>query len=216
MSPGEFIPIVERTALARPTTEWVLEVALRQLSEWRREGLDVQLSINVSAANLEESDFAQRVEAGLWAQGLRPDMIELEITESAVMGQDGRAMALLQDLRSAGIPLAIDDFGTGYSSLAYLQRLPVRVVKIDQSFIRGLGQDEREQSLVRSMVTLTHDLGFRVVAEGVETAEAARILVGMGCEEAQGYHFARAMDGHACQDWWARATQGLMPTTSVA
>jgi EAL domain-containing protein (putative c-di-GMP-specific phosphodiesterase class I) len=130
-------------------------------------------------------------------------MIELEVTESAVMRNADRAMAQLRELDAAGVQLAIDDFGTGYSSLAYLQRLPVRVVKVDQSFVHDLGEDDRQQALVRSMVTLSHDLGFRVVAEGVETAAAATILAGMGCEEAQGYHFARPMEAAAFQEWLA-------------
>lgn len=201
VSPGEFIPIIEQTSLAKPTTAWVLDTAMRQLAAWRKEGLDLQLSINVSAANLEESDFAGRVQLYLLKHRLRPDAIELEVTESAVMENGGRAMTQLRELKAAGVPLAIDNFGTGYSSLAYLQRLPARVVKIDQSFIRHLAEEERDQALVRSMITLSHDLGYRVVAEGVESAAAATMLAGMGCEEAQGYHFARPMEAEDFRQW---------------
>lgn len=201
VSPGEFIPIIEQTSLAKPTTAWVLDAAMRQRALWQREGFDLQLSINVSAANLEEGDFAQRVQLYLLKHCLRPEVIELEITESAIMENSGRAMAQLRALEAAGVPLAIDDFGTGHSSLAYLQRLPVCVVKIDQSFIRNLTEDEREQTLVRSMITLSHDLGYRVVAEGVETSAAAAVLAGMGCEEAQGYYFARPMEMPMFRQW---------------
>ena len=201
VSPGEFIPIIEQTSLAKPTTAWVLNAAMRQQAVWQTKGIDLQLSINVSAANLEESDFAQQVQLCLLRHRLRPEAIELEVTESAVMENGGRAMAQLRVLQASGVALAIDDFGTGYSSLAYLQRLPVHVVKIDQSFVLNLAEDEREQALVRSMITLSRDLGYRVVAEGVETAAAATILFGMGCEEAQGYYFARPMEGDDLTRW---------------
>lgn len=211
VSPGEFIPIVEQTSLAKPTTAWVLDAAMEQQGAWQKEGLDLQLSINVSATNLEESDFAQRVQLYLLKHRLRPEAIELEVTESAVMENGGRAMAQLHALNAADVPLAIDDFGTGYSSLAYLQRLPARVVKIDQSFVRNLAEDEREQALVRSMVTLSHDLGYRVVAEGVETAAVATILADMGCEEAQGYHFARPMEAVDFRHWLIASRSSMLP-----
>lgn len=216
VSPGEFIPIVEQTSLARPTTDWVLDAAMRQLADWRLAGLDLQVSVNVSMANLEESDFAERVVRHLSKHRLHPNMIELEITESAVMEKSGHAITQLHALDTAGLDLAIDDFGTGYSSLAYLQRLPVRVVKIDQSFIRGLSGDEREQALVRSMITLSHDLGFRVVAEGVETAEAATILAGMGCDEAQGYHFSIPLEAQALPEWLIGGRSASARTVSAA
>ena len=216
VSPGEFIPIIEQTSLARPTTAWVLDAAMRQRRMWQTEGLDLQLSINVSAANLEESDFAERVQLYLLKHRLRPEAVELEVTESAVMENGGRAMAQLRELKSAGVALAIDDFGTGYSSLAYLQRLPTRVVKIDQSFVRNLAEDEREQALVRSMVTLSHDLGYRVVAEGVETAAAAAILADIGCEEAQGYYFAKPMEVTDFRQWLIARQDAAQRTSAAA
>jgi EAL domain-containing protein (putative c-di-GMP-specific phosphodiesterase class I) len=129
-------------------------------------------------------------------------MLELEVTESAVMDNTGLALAQLAALEAAGIRLAIDDFGTGYSSLSYLQRLPAQVVKIDQSFIRDITKGEREQTLVRSMISLSHDLGYRVVAEGIETAEDAEILAAMGCDEGQGFFFARPMETAAFDRWF--------------
>ena len=212
VSPGEFMPIIEQTLLARPTTAWVLDAAMRQQAVWQREGLVLQLSIHVSAANLEESDFAEQVLNCLLKHALQPAAIELEVTESAVMGHGGRAMTQLRALRAAGVSLAIDDFGTGYSSLAYLQRLPASVVKIDQSFVRNLATDQREQALVRSMVTLSHDLGYRTVAEGVETEAAAAILAEIGCEEAQGYHFARPMMEADFRRWFV--AQGAAPSAA--
>ncbi len=216
VSPGEFIPIIEQTSLGRSTTAWVLNAAMQQRGIWQKEGFDLQLSINVSAANLEESDFAERVQLYLLKHRLRPEAIELEVTESAVMENGGRAMSQLLALNAAGVSLAIDDFGTGYSSLAYLQRLPARVVKIDQSFMRDLAEDEREQALVRLMVTLSHELGYRVVAEGVETAGAAAILADMGCEEAQGYYFARPMEAADFRLWLAAQPSAPQWTSAAA
>lgn len=203
VSPAEFIPIIEKTSLARSTTASVIEMALEQLGAWRNLGLDLTLSINISASNLAEVDFAQRVQLFLFKHGVRPEMIELEITESAVMENTARALEQLATIDEAGIGIAIDDFGTGHSSLAYLQRLPAGVVKIDQSFVRDMMLGEREQRLVRSMIALSHELGYRVVAEGIETAAAADMLTAMGCDEGQGYHFARPMEADAFEHWFS-------------
>lgn len=208
VSPGEFIPIVEQTSLAGPTTNWVLDTGLEQLGIWCAANMGIQLSINICAANLDEKDFAQRVQRHLLKHRVPPGMLELEVTESGVMADSGQAISQLATLKAAGVRLAIDDFGTGYSSLAYLQRLPAQVVKIDQSFVRGLANGEREQTLVRSMVSLSHDLGYRVVAEGIETAEAAEMLAGMGCDEGQGYFFARPMELAEFEQWFCR--QGVL------
>jgi EAL domain-containing protein (putative c-di-GMP-specific phosphodiesterase class I)/GAF domain-containing protein len=202
ISPAEFIPIIEQTALARPATQWVLEHALDQLALWNAAGLELTLSINISAANLMEPDLIQRIQLALMTRQLRPSQLEIELTESAMMAQPEKALAMLRELAEAGIALAIDDFGTGHSSLAYLQRVPAHVVKIDQAFVRSLtaawGAD---YVLVETMVGLLHKLGRRVVAEGVETEDAAAILAGMGCEEAQGYWFARPLETAAFAEW---------------
>ena len=203
VSPGEFIPVVEQTALACSVTTWVLDAALAQLAQWRAAGIELQLSINVSASNLEEADFAEHIHLHLLKHRVRPEWLELEVTESAVMGDIANAIDQLGVLVEAGVHVAIDDFGTGYSSLAYLQKLPGRILKIDQSFVRDIASGEREETLVRSMVSLAHDLEYRVVAEGVETAEARDLLIGMGCDEAQGYLFGRPMAPEAFEDWLA-------------
>ena len=202
--PGEFFPIVERTSMARAATHRVLEMALRQAAAWRAEGLALQLAVNVSAVNLLEPDFCERVEAGLRRYGLPPASLALEITESALMKNPRLAEATLNALAAAGVHLAIDDFGTGYSSLAYLQRLPAEVVKIDQSFVRGLDGDERKRALVSAMIKLSHDLGHRVVAEGVETPEVAQVLKDAGCDEAQGYWYARPLEPQPFAAWCMR------------
>ncbi len=216
ISPAEFIPVVEQTSLAGPTTMWVLNAALAQLARWRTAGLALRMSINVSAVNLEDSEFAHQVQLQILKHRVRPDWVELEVTESAVMGDIVNAMDQLATLVEAGVHIAIDDFGTGYSSLAYLQKLPGKVLKIDQTFVRDIALGEREQTLVRSMISLAHDLGYRVVAEGVETAEARGRLVEWQCDEAQGYFFGRPMAADAFDDWLATFSSGREGLTAAA
>lgn len=203
ISPGEFIPIVESTSLARATTEWVLEAAMRQLAAWRKEGVALQVAVNVSAVNLEEPDFCERVLDGLQRHALDPAGLALELTESALMRKPKAAQDTMARLAAAGVQIAIDDFGTGYSSLAYLQEMPADVVKIDQSFVRGIGNDERTLSLVTAMIKLSHDLGHRVVGEGVETESVAQLLRTAGCDEAQGYLYGKPMAAGALAEWLA-------------
>jgi EAL domain-containing protein (putative c-di-GMP-specific phosphodiesterase class I)/GGDEF domain-containing protein len=203
VSPGEFMPLVEQTSMARATTAWVLDAALERLAAWRGAGLDLQLSVNISAANLVERDFAGRVLDGLLQRSLPAACLELEVTESAVMEDAGQALAVLEAVAGAGIGLAIDDFGTGHSSLSYLQRLPAHVVKIDQSFTRGLDADERKHALVSTMVSLSHDLDYRVVAEGVETERVLELVARAACDEAQGYLFGRPMAPEDFLGWCA-------------
>jgi EAL domain-containing protein (putative c-di-GMP-specific phosphodiesterase class I)/GGDEF domain-containing protein len=201
IAPGEFIPIVEQTTLAGPVTAWVLDRALRQLKAWTAQGIDIPLSVNISAANLEEADFAQQVQLAVMKHGVRPGCLELELTESAVMQNGDHALSQLNILSESGIRLAIDDFGTGYSSLAYLQRLPADVVKIDRAFVADLDKGEKERLLVRAMIKLSHDLGYRVVGEGVETAAIQQWLTEMQCDEAQGYFIARPLEADQFEAW---------------
>ena len=208
VSPAEFIPIIEQTSLARPTTQWVLDAAMDQLAAWRNTGIDIALSVNISAANLGEADLIERVQLGLLKRNLRPDQLEIELTESAIMDQPDQALAILGELAGAGICLAIDDFGTGHSSLAYLQQLPAQVVKIDQAFVRNLTEAAGPDFvLVETMVGLARKMGYRCVAEGVETGEAAVILAQIGCEEAQGFLFARPMDVEQLVCWMSEQAQ---------
>jgi len=202
VSPGEFIPLIERMTLAKPTTTWVLDTALRQLAAWLAQDMDLVLSVNVSAGNLNEPDLVDRIMSLLARHGIPPHRLELEVTESAVMEDAGHALEQLQRLSAAGIRLAIDDFGTGYSSLSYLQALPFDVVKIDRSFVAGCAEDARQRSLVATMITLSHDLGYRVVTEGIETQETADLILGMGCDESQGYFFGRPMKAEEFEFWY--------------
>ena len=217
ISPAEFIPIIERTTLARQTTQWVLNTALDELAGWQRAGSPLNLSINVSASNFSETDLVERIQSGLLQRRLRADRLEIELTESAIMDQPDRAMAMLRELADAGVSLAIDDFGTGQSSLAYLQRLPAHVVKIDQAFVRSLSAgDSSDATLIETMVDLAHKLGFRVVAEGIETHNAAAALARMGCEEGQGYLFSRPLDADRLPRWLVERDADCTGQTAAA
>lgn len=193
ISPGEFVPVIENSALAWPMTQWVLNHAVRQLRDWQDRGLTLKLSVNFAASNLKE-DVVEEVLHCLSAAAVPCSSFEIELTESSLMHNSAQILCKLDRLVDAGIGLAIDDFGTGYSSLSYLQRLPVSVVKIDQSFIKALGDGAREQKLVHSMIKLSHEMGYRVVAEGIEMPEAAELLRVMGCDEGQGYLYARPLE----------------------
>jgi EAL domain-containing protein (putative c-di-GMP-specific phosphodiesterase class I)/GGDEF domain-containing protein len=216
VSPAEFIPIIEQTSFARPTTQWVLDAALDQISSWEVAGIAMAVSVNISAANLGEADLAERIQSGLGIRDLRPDRLEIELTESAIMDQPEQALATLRELAAAGICLAIDDFGTGHSSLAYLQRLPAQVVKIDQAFVRNLTEAAGpDLVLIETMIDLAHRLGYRVVAEGVESSEAAAVLARLGCEEAQGFLFARPMEVVQFVQWLLGRRGGDPPLASA-
>lgn len=193
VAPGEFMPIVEQTSMAAPITAWVLDTALRQLAEWRSEGLMLGMSVNVAAPNLQEPGFAAMVRELLVRHRVPAHWLELEVTESAAMENESVAHACLHALKRSGVRIAIDDFGTGYSSLSYLQTIPAHAVKIDQSFVRTMDDDERKRALVSTMIKLSHELGYRVVAEGVETEASRVFLQRQGCDEAQGYLFARPL-----------------------
>ncbi len=201
LSPVEFIPVVEASSLGRELTEWVLDEALSNLAAWGSEGIAFKLSLNLSALDLEENDFFERLMVKFATFGIAPDQIELELTETVMMKETDGVFDLLNQLKAVGVKLAIDDFGTGYSSLAYLQKLPADVVKIDRSFVSDMENGNRERVLVRSMIDLSHSLGYRVVAEGVETQEVANLLEAMGCDEIQGYWLSRPVRSGALLDW---------------
>jgi EAL domain-containing protein (putative c-di-GMP-specific phosphodiesterase class I)/GGDEF domain-containing protein len=201
ISPGEFMPIVEQTSMAHPATAWVLDGALAQLAAWHAAGLDIEMSVNVCAPNLQEASFAQEVLDALARHRVAPQRLEIELTESAMMENLAHARRTLDTLHAAGVRLAIDDFGTGYSSMSYLENMPADVVKIDQAFVRDVETDARKCALAEGMVALLRGLGFRVVAEGVETEAARAIMARAGCAEAQGYLFARPLESEALAAW---------------
>lgn len=201
ISPGEFIPLIENTTMAKPLTQWVLQHAIRQAAAWHQQGERLKVSVNVSATNLKEEDFASRLLSEMARVSLPSTAIEVELTESALIGRGQVAADQLKTLMDAGLTIAIDDFGTGYSSLSYLQEIPANVVKIDRRFITGLGQDTRTGTLANSMISMAHDLGYRVVAEGIETDAAYQHLVHLGCDEAQGFFIARPLLPEQFDEW---------------
>jgi EAL domain-containing protein (putative c-di-GMP-specific phosphodiesterase class I)/GAF domain-containing protein len=206
--PGEFIPLAEATALVGPLTDWVMETAVEQAARWRRAGQPLRVSVNASALNLEEHDFAARLARCLDRHGVGAHDIELEFTESALARDLNRVLAQLEALQRMGVAVAIDDFGTGYASLSYLQQLPANIIKVDRSFVQGLATNFRDQKLVRATINMAHDLGYRVVAEGVESEEAYRLLADWRCDELQGYHICRPVPAAALDEWIAEAKEG--------
>lgn len=191
LSPGGFLPGVERGRGIRVLFWHVLNAALRTAAEWRRCVPDFRMAVNVSPANLEDPDFADLVAEALGVWDAPPDRVLLEITETAIMSGHADIDATLAGLRELGVALAIDDFGTGYSSLAHLRRIPVSELKIDKSFVQPVLTSPRDREIVAAVIRLGHALGLEVVAEGIETPEAMQALLGMGCDLGQGYHFGR-------------------------
>jgi len=194
VSPAEFIPMLEETGLIVPVGEWVIERACRDLKGWIAAGLQpMPVAVNLSARQFRQQDLDARIRALVAAAGIDPALLELEITESQLMEDPEHAIRIMRALREAGIRIAIDDFGTGYSSLAYLTRFPVKALKIDRSFVADVFSDHADAAIVRTIIEMAHQLGFTVVAEGVETDRQAAFLRQFGCEQAQGYLFARPM-----------------------
>jgi EAL domain-containing protein (putative c-di-GMP-specific phosphodiesterase class I)/GGDEF domain-containing protein len=189
--PDEFIPVAERTGLIVPMTQWVLNHSITQCRRWRNRGLDIGIGVNLSMWNLATPELPEQVASLLNSAGVPPSHLELEITESAIMDDPQRALRTLKAIRGLGVRFAIDDFGTGYSSLAHLKKLPVSSIKIDKSFTQNMESDNESAVIVRAIIDLGHNLGLKVVAEGVETREAKEMLASFDCDEAQGYYFSR-------------------------
>lgn len=192
LSPGLFVGIAEETGLIVDLGRWVLREACRQLAQWRRDGVSIEsISVNLSARQLADPSVVDEVRSALKDHGLAPSNLELEVTESFFIGDASTAAERLTQLRELGIMIALDDFGTGYSSMAYLSRMPVDVIKIDRAFVKQLGEDRSADTVTRAIVTLAHSLDLRLVAEGVETMAQAEALKAMGCEQLQGYLYAK-------------------------
>ena len=202
--PKEFVGVAEQSGLIVPLGRWVVEEAVEQIVRWRRDlagASELMVSINLSAQQL-SPDLVALCEYLIHRSGER-DAFAFEITESVIMADVDAAITVLQALRQLGIPVAIDDFGTGYSSLEYLQRLPVRALKIDASFIEGLGGDAHDPSIVRAVIGLAHALGMQTCAEGVETAQQLALLTSMGCHLGQGFFFAKPLSAEGFEEWYA-------------
>ncbi len=193
LPPLQFVPLVEQTALVAPLTTYVIGEALRQMVAWRKLGLHLQMSVNLSARNLLDPGLAVEIEDLLRRHDVPPSQLIVEVTESATMADPERAEGVLRALRGAGVGVSIDDFGTGNASIAYLTKLPASEIKIDRSFITHIGEDERAEAIVRSTIDLARHLELHVVAEGVETQTALEHLIELGCDTAQGFLFSRPL-----------------------
>jgi EAL domain-containing protein (putative c-di-GMP-specific phosphodiesterase class I) len=192
VSPADFIPMAEETGLIVPIGEWVLRTACAQGKAWQSAGVTgVPVSVNVSARQFRHKEFTETVRAALRDTGLRPDLLELEITESLAMEHAKTTIERLDELHAMGVRLSIDDFGTGYSSLSYLTRFPIHTLKIDRAFINNVTTDRAHSAIASAIILLAHNLNLRVVAEGVETEAQAAFLRTHRCDAMQGYLFSR-------------------------
>lgn len=189
--PDQFIPVAERTGLIMPLTLWVLQRSLMQCRQWHRLGLRISVAVNLTMWNLETHELPNQIEALLRDTGVPPENLELEITETSIMSDPQRVIRTLNQIRQLGVHFAIDDFGTGYSSFSYLAKLPVSCIKIDKSFVQTIETDRDNSVIVKSMIDLGHNLGLKVVAEGVETLTAQQMLTALQCDDGQGYHFSK-------------------------
>lgn len=200
--PSDFIPVAEDSGLIVPLSQWVLQEACQQACRWQAQGMrPLYLSVNVSAIDFRQRGFVEGIARTLKETGLDPTQLELEITESVLMQNVDTTVAVLKAIKQLGIRLAIDDFGTGYSSLSYLQKFPVDVLKIDQSFVGDLSIDSNDAKLVSTIISLGKSLNLHIIAEGVETLEQLEFLKKHQCEEVQGYYFSKAVEPQAFVDW---------------
>ncbi len=215
--PDEFIGIAEQNGLIDSLTYWVIEAAIKQCSAWHESGMNIKVAINLSARNLHNTSLPGWIEDRLKQYSLAAEMLELELTENAIMVDISCATHILNQLSGLGMPLSIDDFGTGMSSLAYLSRLPVSKLKIDRSFVMNMTDNENNQLIVRSTIDLAHNLGYQVVAEGVETIEALNLLKQLSCDCAQGYFFTPPLPVEKLEAWLKDNGWEILstPTTST-
>jgi EAL domain-containing protein (putative c-di-GMP-specific phosphodiesterase class I) len=197
VSPAVFIPVAEQSGLIRTLTTWLIGECMRECARWHLQGLDLDISINLSARNLMDPELLGVLQAGLEQTGLSPGRVNLEITESCFMTSPERAMDVIRRIQSSGFRLSIDDYGTGYSSLSYMRSLPVNELKIDQSFVRTVLFNPGDQAIVSSTIELAHCLKLSVVAEGIEDQETADWLRDRGCDIGQGYHFSHPLPSDA-------------------
>jgi EAL domain-containing protein (putative c-di-GMP-specific phosphodiesterase class I) len=213
--PEEFVGVAERSGLIGALTSRVLDLALAANARWRSEGVDLHVAVNLSTRSLRDTDLVDEVSRLLTRHGVPSERLTLEITESSVMADPARAVTVLHRLRELGVRLSVDDFGTGYSSLSYLKRLPVQEVKIDRSFVTGLGVGSDDLAIVRSIIDLGGHLGLEVVAEGVEDQPTWDLLRSMGCHLVQGWHLSPALPASQLPEWLAMqrlpAQQAVVP-----
>jgi diguanylate cyclase (GGDEF)-like protein len=209
LPPGAFIQAIEQTGLIGPLTRYVLERSIAQCAEWRRLGQQLSVAVNLSVRNLLDRSLPREIEHLLDAYSLPPHALQLEITESMIMSDPDRALGIVSGLSDLGVRLSVDDYGTGYSSLANLRRLPIDELKIDRSFVTPMLKDESDLIIVRSTINLAHDLGLKIIAEGVEDEPTLEHLAALGCDLAQGFHLSHPMAPDEFAKWISEATAAL-------
>jgi len=203
VGPDEFIELAEVSGLIHPLTRWVVATAVAQCGRWRDAGLDINVSVNISARNFADTELTDAIAAALTDARVPPDRLVLEITESQLMSDPVVALEAMERVTALGVRISVDDFGTGYSSMSHLRRLPIDEIKIDQSFVLDMTRNESDRAIVRSIIELGHNLGLHVVAEGVEDNETLRALVDMGCDRVQGFLLAAALAADDVPSWVA-------------
>lgn len=192
ISPAEFIPLAEKSDMIKKIGEWVLYTSSWQNKKWQDQGfMPVSIAVNISALHFQDPGFSRLVKRVLHKTGIDPTYLEIEITENCLLSDISTSIRTMEELKELGVRIAIDDFGTGYSTFNYLKLLPIDALKIDRTFIRDLENDANGQLIVAAIINLVHDLGIKVIAEGVETKEASRLLVEKNCDALQGYLFSR-------------------------
>lgn len=219
--PQNFIPIAEETGLILPIGEWVLREACRQARLWQQSGLPLRIAVNLSAVQFRQADLTRVIHDALAAHHLPARMLELELTESAVMSNAESSVAILEQLSQMGVVVAVDDFGTGYSNMSYLLRFPIDRLKVDASFVRGMTQDPNSMLIVKAIIALAHSLKMKVIAEGVETLAHLEQLRSLGCDQCQGFLFGRPAPARVIEaDLRARAggagSESLDPSSTYA
>ncbi|MFQ5469426.1 MAG: EAL domain-containing protein [Gammaproteobacteria bacterium] len=208
--PDEFISLAEHTGLIKPLTMWVIKDAMRQCHEWRQLGYNIRVSVNLSTRNLLDVELPDYIARLMKSWELSPDILVLEITESAIMSDPVSAMEILSRLHEMGLSLSIDDFGTGYSSLSYLKQLPVDEIKIDKSFVFDMLRNKDDLIIVRSTIDLAHNMGRRVIAEGVESEQIWNKLVELGCDMVQGYYISKPLKPNEMRTWMCESKWGYL------
>jgi len=216
ISPEKFIPLAEQTGLIQPLTEWVLEQALTQCAAWHANNINIGVSVNLSAYSLNDIDLIDTVHHALAKAKIEPQWLTLELTETAIMSDANRALNTLSRLNAMGVRLSVDDFGTGYSSLAYLKRFPVNEIKIDKSFVIDMLNDVSDAVIVRSTIDLAHNMGMKVVAEGIESQDVWDKLAELGCNLGQGYHMCRPCPAEDFEKWVYESSWGLNHIKAVS
>ena len=213
--PDRFIPLAEQSGLIRPLTAWVLERAVAQCAQLQHLGMPLTMAVNLSTINLKDPDLPSKIAAVLKKYELEAKWLELEITESAVMDDTMRTVQVLAELDVLGAKISIDDYGTGYSSLSYFKKLPLDDIKIDKSFVIGMGQNQGDATIVRSTIEMGHELGLRVVAEGVEDQATWQALSQLGCDAAQGYYMSRPLSAGDLLKWLCESPWGFQKTSQL-